>query len=100
MVVCDMQGTGDAASYTRDQSWNACEELDKYPFRQCKKLFHDIYRSHRDASNGGRGEKAFNPLRMAKDDGSMGLDKTTDAMVRAVYKVVCSSCESLPLSTP
>jgi hypothetical protein len=98
MVVCDMREKGAAASYTRDQSWTACEELEEYPFSQCKKLFHDIYRSHRDASHGGRGEKAFNPLRMAKDEGGMGLDKTTEAMVRAVSGVVCGFCESRPLS--
>jgi hypothetical protein len=30
------------APYTRDLSFIACEELDKYPFQQLKKLFHDV----------------------------------------------------------
>jgi hypothetical protein len=95
IVVCEMAEKGDAACYNRNQSFNACEELDEYPFRQCKKLFHDIYRSNKDGSSGGRGEKAFNPLKMAAEEGKMGLDLTTEGMVRSIYGVVCSSCESI-----
>lgn len=93
MVVCNIQEKGGEASYNRNQSFNACEELEEYPFRQCKKLFHDIYRSHKDGSSGGRGEKAFNPLKMAAEEGRTGLDLTTEGMVRSIYGVVCSSCE-------
>ena len=93
IVVCDMAEKGEAATYNRNQSFNACEELDEYPFRQCKKLFHDIYRSHKDGSSGGRGDKAFNPLKMAAEEDKMGLDLTTEGMVRSIYGVVCSSCE-------
>jgi hypothetical protein len=100
MVVCDMREKGEAVSYTRDQSYIACEALDEYPFRQCKKLFHDIYKSHKDGSTGGRGEKAFNPLKMAAKEGRMGLDSMTEGMVRAVYGVVFSSCKFFTRSTP
>jgi hypothetical protein len=98
MVLWDMQEKGDKASNNRAQSLNACEELDEYPFGQCKKLFHDIYRSHKDASRGGRGDNAFNPLKMAAKSGRMGLDLQTEGMVRSVYAVVCNSCE--PSQTP
>jgi hypothetical protein len=93
MVVCDIQEKGDRATRNRDESFDACQKLDEYPFHQCKKLFHDIYRSHKDGSTGGRGEKAFNPLKMAAEQGRMDLDSTTEAMVRSIYGVVCSSCE-------
>ncbi len=93
MVVCDMREKGDEASYNRNQSRKACEKLDEYPFRQCTKLFHDIYRSHKDGSGGGRGDKAFNPLKMAADAGKMELDLKTERMVRLIHKVVFRSCE-------
>ncbi|KAH9207552.1 hypothetical protein DL95DRAFT_527831 [Leptodontidium sp. 2 PMI_412] len=91
-AVFGMAKMGDAAFWNRNQSPNACEELDDYPFWQITNLFHDIYSSHRDGRNGGRGEKAFNPLKMAANDGEMGLDMTTQIMVRLVYNsIVCNS---------
>lgn len=99
MVVTDMMEKGHAASYTRDQSWVACQELDEYPFKQCKKLFHDIYKSHKDGNAGGRGDKAFNPLKTAAEDVKTGLDSTTAGMVRLIHGVVCNFCESSLLPT-
>jgi hypothetical protein len=97
MVVCDMQEKGVEALYTRDQSYNACDELDEYPFGQCKKLFHEIYKSHRDRKDaGGRGDKAFNPLKIAAADQRIGLDSTTEVMVKAIYEIVHESCEYAP----
>jgi hypothetical protein len=92
MVVCDMQEKGVESSYTRDQSYVACEELDEYPFRQCKKLFHEIYKSHRDGNGSGK-DKAFNPLMIAATERRMELDSTTEGMVKAIYGVVHDSCE-------
>jgi len=92
MVVCDMREKGVDASYTRDQSYIACEHLDEYPFRQCKKLFHEIYKSHRDGKDAGRkGDKSFNPLKMAAEERRIGLDSTTEGMVRAIFGVVRDS---------
>ena len=65
IVVCDMQEKGAEASYTRDQSYIACKELDEYPFQQLTKLFHEICKSHSDGNNARRGDKAFNPLKVA-----------------------------------
>jgi hypothetical protein len=92
MAVCDIQAKGEAAEYSRDQSYLACEALDEYPFRQCTKLFHDIYRSHKDGNGGGRKEKAFNPLKMAGRGAKMELDSPTEKMVKAVRAVTCNSC--------
>lgn len=92
MVVCDIQEKGAAAEYTRHQSYEACAALDEYPFRRCTKLFHDIYKSHRDGNGVGR-EKAFNPLQMAANGRNIELDPPTERMVKAVHKVTCNSCE-------
>jgi hypothetical protein len=96
MAVCNMQEKGAEASYSRDQSYIACEELDEYPFQQYKKLFHEIYKSHSDRKDARRGDTAFNPLKVAAAKRRMELDSTTEAMVRAIYGVVDNSCEFAP----
>jgi hypothetical protein len=96
MVVCEIIEKGESeASFTRDQSYNACEELDKYPFRQCTKLFHDVYRTHRDGGVATKGcdEKGFNPLRNASEARRMDLDQCTEGMVRTVFGIVHNSCK-------
>ena len=40
MVVWDIKENGESSSFIRNQSYNACEELDEYPFRQCKNFRH------------------------------------------------------------
>jgi len=94
MVVCDIRQNGNEASYTRDQSWAACQELDEHPFQQCNKLFHDIYKSRKgDGNAGGRGDKEFNPLKMAAKEERMSIDSATEGMVKLIYGVVYQSCE-------
>lgn len=83
-----MQEKGAEAPYTRDQSVIACEELDKYPFEQLKKLFHEVYESHGDGNNARRGDKTFNPLKAAAAKRKMELDSTTEVMVREIHRVV------------
>lgn len=92
MVVCDMLKKGTDSTYTRDQSYRVCVALDEFPFAQCKRLFHDIYKSHKEVANGAR-EGGFNPLRSVHDKVPTNLDAVTDAMVRAVVGVMESSCE-------
>ncbi|KUJ15459.1 uncharacterized protein LY89DRAFT_783598 [Mollisia scopiformis] len=94
MVVCDMLKKGNESQYTRDQSYQVCLALDEYPFSQCKRLFHDIYKSHKEA-NGGAREGGFNPLRSVHEKTSTGLDATTDAMVKSVYGVVEESYDEM-----
>ena len=83
---------GTDSTFTRDQSYRVCVALDEFPFLQCKRLFHDIYKSHKEVTNGAR-EGGFNPFRSVHDKVATGLDVATDAMVRAVYGVMDSSCE-------
>jgi hypothetical protein len=78
MVVCEIMEKGESeASFTRDQSYQACADLDEYPFRQSQKLFHDIYRTHKEDGivRKGCGEKGFNPLRNASEATRMDLDQ-------------------------
>ncbi|CZR58090.1 uncharacterized protein PAC_07980 [Phialocephala subalpina] len=94
MVVCDMLKKGTESKYTRDQSYQVCLALDEYPFMQCKRLFHDIYKSHKE-QNGGAREGGFNPLRSVHEKTPTGLDSTTDAMVRSVYRVMHNSYDEM-----
>jgi hypothetical protein len=100
MVVCDLKEQGEALSYTRDQSFIACRELDEYPFQQCTKLFHDIYKTHNEGKRGGGlAEKGFNPLAAGVEKRTMGLDSSTEEMVSGIYEVVSNSCELTLLSS-
>lgn len=90
LVVCDIQKLGAQSKLTRNQSIDACSNLDRYPFEQCKKLFHEIYRSHKEG-NGGARDGGFNPLKAIQDDERTNLDPETDMMVRAMYDKICSS---------
>lgn len=94
MVVCDMLKKGTDSLFTRDQSYRVCVALDEFPFLQCKKLFHDIYKSHKEVQSGAR-EGGFNPLRCMQDKIPTGLDGATDIMVREIYEVMESSRELL-----
>jgi hypothetical protein len=96
IAVCAMAEEGDALFYDRDQSYKACTDLDDYPFQQCKKLFHAIYRTNKRDDTQGHAEAVFNPLRMAADAARMGLDACTEGMVRAIYGIVVNNCESSP----
>ncbi|KAH8650830.1 hypothetical protein BGZ60DRAFT_189841 [Tricladium varicosporioides] len=95
-VVCDMQKEGANSVYSREQSLEACRNLDNNPFEHCKKLFHDIYRTHRKSQRVDR-EGGFNPLQnLADGDKGSGLeDPATDAMARAIFKMVCESYPEL-----
>jgi hypothetical protein len=92
-VICDMQKEGVHSTLTRGQSLSACRKIDENPFNQCKKLFHDIYRSHRGPHRPGR-EAAFNPLQDLANNGETGLDPEADTMVRSIYQVLSTSCKN------
>jgi hypothetical protein len=92
-VVCDMQKEGVHSTLTRGQSLSACQKIDENPFSQCKKLFHDIYRSHRETQRPGR-EGGFNPLQNLANNGETGLDSEADTMVRSIFETVVTSCKN------
>jgi hypothetical protein len=90
-IVCDWekcQREGVESQYIRNQSVEACQALDEYPFQQCARLFHDIYRSHK-AGNGGERKEGFNPLRYLWEvDATNELDQATDHMVRSINWII------------
>jgi hypothetical protein len=86
MVSCEILENGESAAFTRKQSYNACSELEQYPFSQFKKLFHEIYKTHKSGGGG------FNPFEMVDGERRMGLGVHTAGMVRAIDEVVCASC--------
>lgn len=79
-VVCDLEKDGLLANLTRRDSFTACSVAEEYPYQRCTKLFHDIYRSHRQA--GGRTKDgAFNPIKsVCGVDANCGWDKYTACM--------------------
>jgi len=95
-VVCDMekcQKDGSSSAYNRTQSYQASMKVDENPFSQCKRLFHDIYRSHKESNRGAR-EAGFNPLKsLAMNDKNTGLDSAGDAMAKSIYRMICQSCK-------
>jgi hypothetical protein len=94
-IICDIQKDGEASAYNRNQSFEACLALEERPFQQCTRLFHDIYRSRREASVGGSSrDGGFNPLRVLACDGkSVNLDKPTDEMAKSIYGMIYNSCK-------
>lgn len=85
------QKDGSESAYNRTQSYQASLKVDDNPFSQCKRLFHDIYRSHKESNRGAR-EAGFNPLRnLAMNDRNTGLDPAADAMVKSIYQMICQS---------
>lgn len=94
MVRCEILENGESAVFTCNHSYNACSELEEYPFNQFKRLIHEIYKTHKpgDAVGERRGGTSFNPLKMAAEEGGMGLDPSTEEMVKAIHGVVFASC--------
>jgi hypothetical protein len=92
-VVCDIAkeaNGGFQSEYRRDQSSEACSELDNYPFRQCTQLFHDIFKSHREYNGGGK--EAFNPLMSdVKMDENSGWDQATREMILSIRQIIRES---------
>jgi hypothetical protein len=88
-VVCDIKKEGAASEFKREQSWQACEAVEDYPFQKCTSLFHEIYRSSK-VGNGGAREGGFNPLRAMEVGAETGLDSdaATEWMVREIYTMV------------
>lgn len=91
-VICDMKEAGANSVYNREESFAACRLIDELPFNQCKKLFHDIYRSHRESQRGREG--GFNPLSSLANTGSTGLEHNADIMVTSIYRMISNSCKS------
>ena len=86
-VVSDLLKEGTASKYTRKQSSKVCWQLEDYPFEQCRMLFHEIYKSHKD------GSVAFNPLRAVWEGRETRLDRKTDAMVRSTCGLLQEHCK-------
>ena len=83
---CEEEGI--ESQYRRSQSAEACQALEDYPFQQCTRLFHDIYRSHKEG-NGGERKEGFNPLRALHEEGvTKGLDQATDRMARSINSII------------
>jgi len=97
-VVSDIEKEGLkglVSEFTRDQSFKACLSVDEYPFQQCTKLFHEIYRSHKQA-NTGVSDGAFNPIQSgAGIDAKAGWDKPTDDMVLSIRHIIWASYPEL-----
>lgn len=94
-VVCDAEKSrrdGVASQYNRGESFMACQALDEFPFEKTKKLFHDIYRSHKE-SNGGAREGGFNPLRSFQAGVDTGLDRGTLELVKSINWIIWDSCK-------
>ncbi|TVY38797.1 hypothetical protein LSUB1_G005890 [Lachnellula subtilissima] len=93
-VVCDIekcQKDGSNSAYNRFQSHQASTVIDENPFSQCQRLFHDIYKSHKESNRGAR-EAGFNPLRnLANNDRNTGLEPAADVMVKSIYQMICQS---------
>lgn len=92
-VSCDMLKEGKNSLYNRNQSAEACAALEEYPYQQCTRLFHDVYRSQRAGMGGPSRESVFNPFRDLKDGNDSGLDKTTNELASKIYDMVSCSCE-------
>lgn len=92
LVVCDMLKDEGREGFQRNQSLNACMTLEEFPFAQCKRLLHEIYRSHKEG-NGGARDAGFNPLRALYNNEPTGLDGEADEMVFEVYGVVFDKCK-------
>ena len=89
-VVCDAEKSrrdGIASRHNRGESFMACQALDEFPFEKTKKLFHDIYRSHKE-SNGGAREGGFNPFRSFQAGVDTGLDRGTLEMVKSINWII------------
>lgn len=83
-VVYDIQKAireGFVSYFSREQSSAACLALENHPFEQYTRLFHDIYRTHKES--GGAKEGGFNPFRLIESNKETGLDKATDEMARS-----------------
>jgi len=75
----------------------ACRSLEEYPFKTCTKLFHDIYKTHKEASGGSR-ESGFNPFRecdVGKEHAiwSPDLNQPATKMVRELHQMITTSCK-------
>jgi len=81
---------GVQSEYDRSQSFDVCQALEELPFHQCTRLFHDIYRSHKE-SNGGSREGGLNPFRSMHAGNATGFEDGTDAVVKHMYYII-SNC--------
>ena len=91
-VMGDMRRDGAFSVHTRSESSDACTALEQYPFQQCTRLFHDVYRSRREGKVGGGSRDGLNPFRdLANRKKRIALEESTDEMVKEVYKMICNS---------
>lgn len=92
LVVCDNE-RNPQSKYTRDQSLEACLDLEDNPYRHIKNFFHDVYKSHGSKGN-------LNPLRsmQMRRLSELKLNKETNSMVKAMYRKICGPCKFLFIS--
>lgn len=92
-VMGDMRRDGAFAAHTRRESSDACTALEEYPFQQCTRLFHDVYRSRREVKVGGGSRDGLNPFRdlANRRNKRIVLEESTDKMVKEVYDLICNS---------
>jgi hypothetical protein len=99
-VVCDIEKSsraGISSQYSREKSFEACQNLDDYPFHQSTRLFHDIYRSHKDSNSGGK--EGFNPLRSLPAGVERDLDAPTREMVKEINWLLNKPGKHAPIDT-
>lgn len=91
-VMSQIHSDGIFSIHTRDESSDACTALEEYPFQQCVRLFHDVYRSRREVKVGrGSSRDGLNPFRdLAGNKKSLLSDESTEEMVKEVYDLICN----------
>lgn len=91
-VMSDIRRDGILSAYTRRESSDACTALEEYPFQQCTRLFHDVYRSRREGKvGGGSRDGGLNPFRdLANGKKIVSLDGPTDEMIKGIYNMICN----------
>jgi hypothetical protein len=73
----------------RNESYEACWELEDKPYRQCTQLFHDMYRSYKQP-NGHATEGGFNPI--ARDGcHQTNWSQATKDMVYGIRQIINDS---------
>jgi hypothetical protein len=92
LVNTDILKEGPRSQFSRQQSAQACVSLEENPFSQFKRLFHDVYKSHKKAKGKDVG---WNPLRLIDAGEDTKLDSTTDEMAKSIYELVRTNWDGI-----
>ena len=92
-IIASIEKDGERSKYRREQGLEACQALEQFPYENCVRFFHEVYRSHKEA-------RAFNPLQEDLGSEQLGWNRPKREMVEGIRRLMDKQSKFRVLGLP